>query len=461
MMSTIAVSKRSLFRGAIAVAGSALGAAACGVPGAAPAGGRKDGGQLTAKVRMGFPAGTADSVIPQRMPDFQQRYPHVTIEFEPSSEYLPKLAAQFASDSVSDVVFLESDDEAFYCFWAAKGTLTQLDSFISRDKVDLKVFLPQAIDALKIVDGKIWGYPYTAFMARCGLFYNKAMFDQVGIPVPTDDWTYDQIADAAKRLTKRSGGDVEVWGGGRKFGGDIAVASVVRAFGGDLYSPDGKQTLINAKGSQEAISWWFDRSLKDQSIANDLVVKNPEGLMGTGKVAFAMGYNPGDRVTVARLMNTAGAPWGLTLMPKGPAGRRGGSFFNSPLGVAKITKSPDAVWEVLKFMAEKETGLIAGLPSAGSTQTSSHFGARKDVYQDPRFLNAPNMAPGVMAALARSMELPEPFHFAANFKASDVEGVLNAELTKALKGESQYDQGFFDNMARQIQAILTQPKSLA
>jgi ABC-type glycerol-3-phosphate transport system substrate-binding protein len=262
------------------------------------------------------------------------------------------------------------------------------------------------------------------------------------------------------KLTKRSGSDVAVWGGGRKFGGDIAVAAAVRAFGGDLYAPDGKQTLINAKGSQDGISWWFDRSLKDQSIANDLVVKNPEGLMGDGKVAFAMGYNPGDRVTVARLMSASGTPWGLALMPKGPAGRRGGSFFNSPLAMAKITKAPDAVWEVLKFMAEKETGVLAGLPTASSTQTSSHFGARKDVYQDPRFLNAPNMPPGVMAALARSMELPEPFHYAANFKAPDVEGVLNTELTKALKGETQYDKGFFDNMAQQIQNILAQPKEI-
>jgi multiple sugar transport system substrate-binding protein len=438
--------------------------AACGGAAGSGAGNSaapKPAAREPATVRMGFPAGTAESVVEQRQPDLQKRAPYITLEFEPSSEYLPKLAAQFASDSVSDVVFLESDDEAFYCFWAAKGTLRQLDPFISRDKVDLTVFLPQAIEALKVVDGKLWAYPYTAFMARCGLFFNKAMFDRAGIPVPTDDWTYDQIADTAKRLTKRSGSDVEVWGGGRKFGGDLAVTAVMRAFGGDLYSSDGKKTLVNSKGAQEGISWWLDRSLKDQSVANDLVVKNPQGLMGEGKVAFAMGYNPGDRVTVARLMNPTGTPWGLVLMPKGPVGRRGGSFFNTPLGMAKITKHPDAVWEVLQFMAEKETGIIAGLPTAASGQTSSHFGARKAVYQDPRFLNAPNMPPGVMATLARSMELPEPFHFAANFQASEVEKLLNDNLTKALRGEVQYDQGFFDNLAQQIQSLLDQPRQTA
>jgi multiple sugar transport system substrate-binding protein len=407
---------------------------------------------------MGFPATSAESTVEQRRPELQRRYPYITLESEPSSEYLEKLATQFASDTVSDVVFLESDDEAFYGFWAAKGTLRQLDPFIARDRYDLKVFLPQAIESLKMVDGKLWAFPFTAFMARCGVFYNKTVFDRSGLPVPTDDWTYDGIAETAKRLTKRSGTDVQVWGGGRKFGGDLSVTAAVRAFGGDLYSADGKKTLINNPGSQKALSWWFDRSLKDQSVAIDTVVSDPLGLMGEGKVAFAMGYNPGDRVTVARTMNPAGIPWGLALMPKGPAGRRGGAFFNTPLGMAKVTKYADATWEVLKFMAEKETGVVAGLPAPTSPQRSSHFGARKDVYQDPRVLNAPDMPPGVMAALARSMELPEPLHFAANFQAAEIEKILNADLKRALTGQVQYDAGFFDNLAQQIQSLLDQPR---
>jgi multiple sugar transport system substrate-binding protein len=284
------------------------------------------------------------------------------------------------------------------------------------------------------------------------------MFDLAGLPVPADDWTYDKIAESAQRLTERAGAEVKVWGGGRKFGGDLAVMAVTRPFGGDLYSQDGKKTLINSKGSQEAISWWFDRSLKDRSVANDLVVSNPLGLMSEGKVAFAMGYNPGDRITMARTMNPTGQQWGLALMPKGPSGRRGGAFFNTPLGMARITKHPDAAWEVLKFMAEKETGVVAGLPRATTGQRSSHFGARKDVYSDPRFLNAPDMPPGVMAALARSMELPEPFRFAHNFQAAEIEKLLNGDLKRALAGEVQYDQGFFDNLAGQIQSILDQPR---
>jgi ABC-type glycerol-3-phosphate transport system substrate-binding protein len=298
-------------------------------------------------------------------------------------------------------------------------------------------------------------------MARCGLFYNAAIFQQNGIPLPIDDWTYDTMAQTARRLTKRSGADTEIWGGGRNFGGDFSFMAVTRAFGGDLYTPDGKRTVIASEPSRQAITWWLDRFLKDQSVVLNPAVSNPRALLEQGKAAFATGYNPGDRRLVANALNPTGVPWGLALMPKGPTGRRGGAFFLTPTGMAKITKHPDEAWEFQKFLAEKETGVVMGLPTAISGQTSAHFGARKDVYTDPRVLNAPDMPPGVMAALARSMELPEPLGFAANFLAAEAEAVLNAEMAKAVKGEVQYDGGFFANLAQQIQNILDKPPPAA
>ena len=96
-------------------------------------------------------------------------------------------------------------------------------------------------------------------MARCGLFYNATLFQQGGVPLPTDDWTYDDMRSAAQRLTKRAGADVDVWGGGRNFGGDFSFMAVTRAFGGDLYTKDGKKTLLASEPSRQAISWWLDR----------------------------------------------------------------------------------------------------------------------------------------------------------------------------------------------------------
>jgi ABC-type glycerol-3-phosphate transport system substrate-binding protein len=262
---------------------------------------------------------------------------------------------------------------------------------------------------------------------------------------------------AAQRMTKRSGAEVTFWGGGRNFGGDFSFMAVARAFGGDLYSPDGKKTLIGTEGSRQAISWWLDRYLKDQSIALNPGTTTPRVLMEQGKAGFAGGYNVGDRRAVANALDPAGVQWGAVLMPKGPSGKRGGAFFLTPTGMAKIARHPDEAWEYQKFLAEKETGVVMGFPTAISGQTSAHFGARKDVYDDPRVLNAPDMPPGVMATLARSMRENEPYYTAHNFLAADVEKALNDEVAKAVRAEVQYDTGFFQNLTAQIQAILDRP----
>jgi multiple sugar transport system substrate-binding protein len=443
----------SLLRPALApLAGAAL--AACNP---LPTTGEQRTTKEPVTLRLVWQAAEAEHTFAVRNPVFQEKFPHVKLQFEPSSEYLVKLGVLFSSNAIGDVMFLEADDEGSFGFWASQGMLTQLDPFIKRDKFDMNVFFPKAIEALNTIDGKIWAFPYKAFMARCGLFYNAALFQQGGLPLPTDDWTYDDLAQAARRLTKRAGQDVEVWGGGRNFGGDFSFMAVTRAFGGDLYTPDGKKTLIASEGSRQAISWWLDRFLKDQSVALNPAIANPRVLLEQGKAAFVAGYNHGDRRLIANALTPTGVPWGLAMMPKGPAGRRGGAFFLTPTGMAKITTHPDEAWEFQKFLAEKETGVVMGFPSPVSGQTSAHFGPRKDVYTDPRVLNAPDMPPGVMASLARSMELPEPLGFAANFLASEVEAVLNAEMGKAVRGEVQYDGGFFQNVAQQIQNILDKP----
>ncbi|MGH2369692.1 MAG: ABC transporter substrate-binding protein [Chloroflexota bacterium] len=439
------------------LSGMTLGGAALAACGPFPAQSGPQTSKEPVTLRLLWQATEAEHTMSVRGPVFEQRFPHVKLQFEPTSEYLTKLAVYFSTNTIGDVMFLEADDEGFHGFWAAQGVLNQLDPYIRRDKFDMNGFFPTAIEALKVVDGKIWAFPYKAFMARCGLFYNSALFQQDGVPLPTDNWTYDDILQNARRLTKREGTEIAVWGGGRNFGGDFSFMAVTRAFGGDLYSKDGKKTLIASEGSRQGISWWLDRFLKDQTVALNPAVGNPRGEFEKGKVAFAMGYNPGDRRLVANALGPAGVPWGLSLMPKGPSGRRGAAFFLTPTGMAKITKHPDEAWEFQKFLAEKETGVVMGLPSPVSGQTSAHFGVRKDVYTDPRVLNAPDMPPGVMAALARSMELPEPPGFAANFLAAEAEKVLNTEIAKAVRGEVQYDGGFFQNLAQQIQLVLDKP----
>ena len=454
--------RRSFLTTSATLAATTTALGACAGP---QAGGGGDAPKTTKQpvnLRLVWRATEAEYTFAQRLPYFKEKFPHITVDVEwmPSNDYYTKMGVLFSSNTIGDVMFLEADDEAFYGFWAAQGMLKQLDPYISRDKYDMSVFVPNTVEALKIIDGKIWAFPYKAFIARNGLFFNVNAFQENGIPVPTDNWTYDEMRNAAQRMTKRSGSEITYWGGGRNFGGDFSFMAVTRAFGGDLYSPDGKKTLIGSEGSRQAISWWLERYLRDQSIALNPGISNPRQLFEQGKSAFVVGYNIGDRRIIANALGPAGVQWGAALAPKGPSGKRGSAYFLTPTGMSKNTKYPDEAWEFQKMLAEKETGVIMGFPTPISGQTSAHFGVRKDVYTDSRVLNAPDMPPGVMAALARSMNESEPYYTAHNFLASDVEKVLNTEVAKAVKGEVQADTGFFQNLSSQIQLILDKPRSL-
>ena len=56
----------------------------------------------------------------------------------------------------------------------------------------------------------------------------------------------------------------------------------------------------------------------------------PRTLREQGKLAFAMGYNPGDRIRVANALNPAGVPWRLALMPTSSNHCTGVSRNNTP-----------------------------------------------------------------------------------------------------------------------------------
>ena len=46
---------------------------------------------------------------------------------------------------------------------------------------------------------KTIGFP--AVVDNLSLIYNKTVFDAAGVDYPTDDWTWDDFRDAAKKLT--------------------------------------------------------------------------------------------------------------------------------------------------------------------------------------------------------------------------------------------------------------------
>lgn len=120
----------------------------------------------------------------------------------PYEEYTAQVSAMILSGQAPDVGYLPGLQAPL---WAQEGKLMDLTDLVENDPL-LSSALPET--RYYYAPGKIAGLN-TAVEATL-LFYNRALFDQAGIPYPPSDpqaaWTWDEFVAAAKLLTTDAGG---------------------------------------------------------------------------------------------------------------------------------------------------------------------------------------------------------------------------------------------------------------
>src|SRR5438874_10426568 len=80
------------------------------------------------------------------------------------------------------------------------GQVVPMQAFIDRDKFDTADFEPAVINYYKYQD-KLQSMPFNASSAI--LYYNKDAFKEVGLDPEKPPVTFTEVADAAKKLTKK------------------------------------------------------------------------------------------------------------------------------------------------------------------------------------------------------------------------------------------------------------------
>ena len=122
-------------------------------------------------------------------------------------------------------------------------------------------FVPTALAATGSEDAPRTAVPL--YGQSYGLFYNKAMFAEAGVPEPTDGWTWQQFVDAATALTK----DTDADGTPDQYGFAMTGASVSnsshaafilgRQEGGALFDDQGNPTF-ESEEQVAAVTRWVD-----------------------------------------------------------------------------------------------------------------------------------------------------------------------------------------------------------
>ena len=164
---------------------------------------------------------------------------------------------------------------------AARKLLLDLTPYFKKSGV-LKLSDLSSVADLYKFDGKkqgrgaIYGMPKD-WSPDMTLFYNKKLFDAAGIPYPsaTVPMTYAQFAELQKKLTKREGDRVIVYGGSSfpitgDGWGEQYLKFMCASNGVSIYSKDFKKiNLVNNPEVKKALNWYIDLS-KAHAIPNPL-----------------------------------------------------------------------------------------------------------------------------------------------------------------------------------------------
>lgn len=279
--------------------------------------------------------------------------------------YWDRIQTGFAGGSAPDVFAM---DGPLFPDYQSRDVLLDLAPYIQRDGYDLTQLADQGVADFTTTDGGQYGLPRD--LNTIVLFYNKSMFDDAGIPYPDDTWDWAKLVEVGKQLTKDTNGDgkTDQWGFYTETTDmENYWSSLVWQNGGDIVSGD---PLTNQLGTPEAaggIQFLQDLIWKEQVLADPALFAETGDAFEQGKAA--MEANGSWLVpTHTAASQDLGFEFAIAPLPKGPAGR-----FTSvnPTGavVAKSTKSPDAAWEFVKYLAspaaqEQLMQLHASLPAS-------------------------------------------------------------------------------------------------
>ena len=160
------------------------------------------------------------------------------------------LITAFETGDVPDVFHYEAVNIVDF---ARRGNLADLGPLLS-DSLRADV-LDVAWETVRADDGTITGVPFLldAFV----ILYNEALFREAGVEPPRDDapWTWDQLRDAAGRLTRDTDGDgvTDQWGAafGLRNSSNI-VLNLSLGFGGGYFHHEGGHVRVEVGPPERA-----------------------------------------------------------------------------------------------------------------------------------------------------------------------------------------------------------------
>ncbi|AJY77476.1 ABC transporter substrate-binding protein [Paenibacillus beijingensis] len=294
-----------------------------------------------------------NSAYDKLVASFMEKYPNIKVEMSPIpySDYDTKLRTSIASGNPPDIMAIDAPNMASY---AHAGALKPLTSYFQADG-DLQD-IPESTINTYTYNKEIYMSPLTE--SSIALFYNKKLFEEKGIPLPSknpeEPWTWDQVLDAAKKINDPGKG---IFGIDPAQGFNNAGATayfkypIVWQFGGEVMSPDGTTSkgYLDSPETKKALQFFSDLYNTEKVSA----LEYPPDPFPNGKLGITVDGSWSLSYLTEKFPNfKLGVDYDIAPLPKGT--RQAVANGSWALGISAKSKNPDEAWKFVNWVTSAE-----------------------------------------------------------------------------------------------------------
>ena len=260
-MSNKRLSRRQFLRGAAVVGAGVPFLQACGS--GPPAAEDSDSGAETAAPSMEMTTVRYAQVIgplDKQVDMFNEQSDTVHVEFElvPYGEHADKLLIDVVAGTAPDLWFIGGP---WWIQIKRKKVALSISEFLANDPdVVMDNFEFPADSDWGMVDGDIYGLPTNSVILR-GLAYSEKRFEEAGLDLPNENWTFADVAAAGPKLNR---GEESYSTPAPLLAGDLYLTTIWQN-GGQIINEDETKCLLDQPEAVEAIEQlvaWTEFSMK-------------------------------------------------------------------------------------------------------------------------------------------------------------------------------------------------------
>jgi multiple sugar transport system permease protein len=357
-----------------------------------------------------------EAIVADLIEAFEQAHPGVRVQRLHANDYDAKLKTMLAAGTPPDLFYLRYEDVPDF---ASQAMVMPLDDAMAGG--ELADFYPVLVDAFRWNEqaqrtgsGTLVGVPkdFTPML----MYINLDLFEQAGVEIPYDGWTWEQYREAMRRIDALGedvyGGVLKTW--------PMVLRNIVWNFGGAYFGEDFLDVRLDEPGAQAAMQMIMDARFVDGSVFNATGLSQDEDdLFRRGRVG-AIG--PLGRWMTPRYRKITAFRWDVVPLPHAAGADSVSALATVAWAVSSETPHPEEAQSLMKFLVgaegqrmQAELGLA--LPSRRSVAGSAAF-----------------LAPGLAPANAQLfLDLVDQGRLGQNPRKKEFDRILDQEMQKALR----------------------------